>query len=86
MEACRGQEPVSPVGSCIAGCLGVDLLFWRKPRAFPLPSSWRPVCLAGFAAAYGKGAAPGRASLLLLLPLGFFAVMSAIRQEAFTAA
>ena len=63
---------------------GVDTLFWEKTPGISFAVFVAACLLVGFALAYGEGLRPARASLLLLLPLGFFAAMSAVRQEAFT--
>jgi len=69
---------------CLLLGWGIDFLFWGKAPGISFPIFITLIVLAGILLAAGEGARPARTSLLLLLPIGYFAVMSAIRLEGFT--
>jgi hypothetical protein len=61
-----------------------DFLFWKKTPGISF-TVYVVLCLAaGFALARGEGLRPARTSLLLLLPIIFFAALSFIRLEPLT--
>jgi hypothetical protein len=63
---------------------GFDFLFWEKVPGVSFAVFVVICLLPGFVLAYGEKLRPARSGLLLLLPIGFFAVMSFIWQEWFT--
>ncbi len=61
-----------------------DLLFWDKPPGISFGILVALIILGGFYLAWRAGVRPAGASLWLLIPLGFFSVMSFARDEPFT--
>ncbi|MFZ6028449.1 MAG: DUF4153 domain-containing protein [Chloroflexota bacterium] len=70
----------------LAACLAwiFDQLFWGKSPGISFPIFVVLLLVAGFLLAWAEGVRPARASLLLLVPIGFFAAMSVFRLEPFT--
>ena len=61
-----------------------DLLFWNKPWGVSFAIFVTLVTLGGLGLGFLEKRPPAKASLLLLLPLGFFSLMSFWRMEPFT--
>jgi hypothetical protein len=69
---------------CLLLGIGIDYFFWGKDPGISFPLFVLLVVLAGLLLTTGEGAQPAWKSLLLLLPIAFFAAMSAVRLEGFT--
>jgi hypothetical protein len=69
---------------CLLLGMGIDYFFWGKAPGISFPLFVLLVVMAGLLLAAGEGVQPSRSSLLLLLPVAFFAGMSAVRSEGFT--
>lgn len=65
--------------------LSFDILFWKKSPGISFPIFIFLCLLAGFSIIAGAGLRPARASLLLVPPIIFTAIMFAVRLEPMTA-
>ncbi|MEN8242453.1 MAG: DUF4153 domain-containing protein, partial [Chloroflexota bacterium] len=61
-----------------------DFLFWNKVTGISIPIFLTLLLLAGFFLAKQQGLSPARSSLLLLIPISFFGLMSFYRLEPLT--
>ncbi len=59
----------------------LDLLFWKKEPGISMPIAVILTLAGGLLVAFWEGRKPALTSLLLLIPITFFAVMLAVRQE-----
>lgn len=59
----------------------LDLLFWKKEPGISMPIAVMLTLAGGLLVAFWEGRKPALTSLLLLIPIAFFAVMLAVRQE-----
>src|SRR5450759_4361882 len=74
--------PIWLAAFLVAWCF--DQLFWQKTPGISIPIFTLLVTGAGLALAWGERLRPALRSLWLLLPLGFFSIMTAFRLEPFT--
>jgi len=63
---------------------GFDFLFWGKSPGISLAIYLAVLLLVGLVLAMAEKTHPAKSSLILLLPIGFFAVMTSLRMEPFT--
>jgi hypothetical protein len=61
-----------------------DFLFWEKAVGISFPVFVSLALAGGFYVMWREGVRPAFSSLLLVLPLGYFTLMSAVRLELFT--
>jgi hypothetical protein len=59
----------------------LDLMFWKKEPGISLPIAVILILAGGLLLARWQGVRPAKTSYLLLIPILFFAVMLAVRQE-----
>ncbi len=63
---------------------GFDFVFWKQELGISFAIFVAICLLGGFFLAWKEKLPPARASLVLLVPIGFFAAMTFIREEPFT--